>query len=83
MFDSTVVRAHVSAAGAKGGRRSGARPLAWRLLDENPSQGRSRLTGGEANDSRNFEILLDLGPDINPRAALGDKGYGSKSNRRP
>jgi len=39
------------------------------------------LTGGEASDSRNFEILLDLGPDINPRAALGDKGYDSKSNR--
>jgi hypothetical protein len=31
------------------------------------------LTGGEASDSRNFEMLLDLGPDIDPRAALGDK----------
>jgi transposase len=39
------------------------------------------LTGGEASDSRNFEILLDIGPDINPRAALGDKGYDSKLNR--
>ena len=39
------------------------------------------LTGGEASDSRNFETLLDLGPDTNPRAALGDKGYDSKSNR--
>jgi transposase len=39
------------------------------------------LTGSEASDSRNFEILLDLGPDINPRAALGDKGHDSKSNR--
>jgi hypothetical protein len=39
------------------------------------------LTGGEASDSRNFETLLDVGPDINPRAALGDKGYDSKSNR--
>jgi hypothetical protein len=38
------------------------------------------LTGGEASD-RNFETLLDIGPDINPRAALGDKGYDSKSNR--
>ena len=35
------------------------------------------LTGGEASDSRNFETLLDIGPDINPRAALGDKGYDS------
>src|SRR4051794_19259077 len=39
------------------------------------------LTGGEASDSRNFDVLLDIGPDINPRAALGDKGYDSKSNR--
>jgi Transposase DDE domain len=40
------------------------------------------LTGGEASDSRNFETLLDIGPDINSRAALGDKGYDSKSNRQ-
>jgi hypothetical protein len=26
------------------------------------------------SDLRNFETLLDIGPDINPRAALGDKG---------
>jgi hypothetical protein len=26
------------------------------------------LTGGEASDSRNFETLLDIGPDLNPRA---------------
>jgi len=39
------------------------------------------LTGGEAGDSRNFETLLDIGPDIDPRTALGDKGYDSKSNR--
>ena len=24
---------------------------------------------------------VDIGPDLNPRAALGDKGYDSKSNR--
>jgi transposase len=39
------------------------------------------LTGGEASDSRNFDILLDLGPDIAPRAAITDKGYDSKANR--
>ena len=39
------------------------------------------LTGGEASDSRNFETLLDIGLDLNPRVALGDKGYDSKSNR--
>src|SRR4029077_9985973 len=60
MFDSTVVRAHVSAAGAKGG--SMIRRLAARV-------------------AVNFETLLDIGADLNPRAALGDKGYDSKSNR--
>jgi transposase len=40
-----------------------------------------QLTGGEASDSRNFEILLDLGPDITPRAAITDKGYDAKANR--
>ena len=39
------------------------------------------LTGGEASDSRNFEILLDLGPDIAPRTAITDKGYDAKANR--
>src|SRR4051794_26836265 len=43
MLDSTVVRAHVSAAGAKGGARwPGAGPLPRGLLDQDPSQGRSR-----------------------------------------
>src|SRR5438046_7507674 len=41
----------------------------------------SHLTGGEASDSRNFEILLDIGPDITPRAVLGDKGDDAKANR--
>jgi transposase len=40
------------------------------------------LTGGEASDSRNFETLLDIGPDITPRAALADKGYDAKTNRQ-
>jgi transposase len=40
------------------------------------------LTGGEASDSPHFETLLDLGPDIPPRAAVGDKGYDSKANRQ-
>ena len=39
------------------------------------------ITGGEASDSRNFEVLLDIGPDVTPRAALGDKGYDAKANR--
>ena len=39
------------------------------------------LTEGQASDSPQFEILLDLGPDITPRAAVGDKGYDGKGNR--
>jgi transposase len=39
------------------------------------------LTGGEAGDSPVFETLLDLGPDVRPRAAITDKGYDSRRNR--
>jgi transposase len=39
------------------------------------------LTGGQAFDGRHFGILLDIGPDIRPRAAICDKGYASKANR--
>jgi transposase len=39
------------------------------------------LTGGEAFDRRHFETLLDIGPDIQPRAVICDKGYASKANR--
>jgi transposase len=39
------------------------------------------LTGGEASDSRQFETLLDIGPDITPRAVVADKGYDAKVNR--
>jgi len=39
------------------------------------------LTGGEKADATHFSILLDIGPDIAPRAAIGDKGYASKANR--
>ncbi len=31
---------------------------------------------------RAAEILLDIGPDITPRAVLGDKGYDAKANRQ-
>ena len=40
-----------------------------------------RLTDGETSDSRQFEILLDIGPDIAPRAVLTDKSYDAVSNR--
>lgn len=40
------------------------------------------LTGGEKADAPHFPILLGLGPDVDPRAAVGDKGYASKANRQ-
>ena len=89
MFDSTVVRAHVSAAGAKGGsriRRSAARgAVSRRRSTSRPTFPGLPLafvlTGGEAGDSPQFETLLDLGSDVRPRAAVTDKGYDSKRNR--
>src|SRR6201986_2441418 len=36
------------------------------------------MTGGEAP----VETLLDIGPDIQPRAVIRDKGYASKANRQ-
>jgi hypothetical protein len=39
------------------------------------------LTEEQASDSPQFEVVLDLGPDITPRAVVGDKGYDAKANR--
>ena len=39
------------------------------------------LSGGEKGDAPQFPVLLDLGPDIEPRAVIGDKGYDSNANR--
>jgi transposase len=39
------------------------------------------LSGGEKGDAPQFPVLLDLGPDIEPRAVVGDKGYDSNANR--
>ena len=82
MFDSTVARAHVSAAGAKGGQddqalgrsRGGFSTKIHLKVDLDGLPLAFHLTGGEASDSRNFELLLDIGPDILPRAAITDKG---------
>jgi IS5 family transposase len=40
------------------------------------------LTGNEASDAKQFEILLEIGPDVTPRRVIADKGYDAKSNRR-
>ena len=40
------------------------------------------LTGGQASDTRHFETLLDIGPDIQPRAvicAMARKKVGTNS----
>ena len=39
------------------------------------------LTPAEASDSRQFETLLAIGPDVTPRAVITDKGYDAKANR--
>src|SRR3954467_2949764 len=77
MFASTVVRAHVSAAGAKGGQdgqalgrsRGGFSTKIHLKADLDGRPLAFHLTEGQAGDSPQFEILLDLGPDITPRAA--------------
>src|SRR3954451_3065631 len=89
MLDSTIVRAHVSAAGAKGGQqdqalgrsRGGFSTKIHLKVDLDGRPLAFHLTEGQASDSPQFEVLLDLGPDITPRAAVGDKGYDSKANR--
>jgi Transposase DDE domain len=83
------VRAHVSAAGAKGGKKSkrlGARvaaspPRSTQKSDASGDIIAFDLTGGEASDGRHFETVLDIGPDIQPRAVICEKGYASKANR--
>ena len=90
MFDSTIVRAHVSAAGAKGGKkrqalgrsRGGFTTKIHAKSDASGDIIAFDLTGGEASDARHFDILLDIGPDIRPRAVICDKGYASKANRQ-
>src|ERR1700681_3545698 len=88
---SSTARPHAPTSrrpGQKGAAAPSVRPLARRLLDQNPPQDRSRrqpldfhLTGGEASDSTQFETSLDIGPNIRPRIAMTDKGYDSQANR--
>ena len=80
MFDSTIVRAHVSAAGAKGAGTAGARMLRGGFTTKIHAKSDASgdiiafdLTGGEASDARHFNVLLDIGPDIRPRAVICDK----------
>ena len=88
MFNSTVCARMCRRLEQRGARRARARAVAWRLHHENPRKigrlrgyHRLRPDGGEAFDGRHFETLLDIGPDIQPRAVICDKGYASKANR--
>jgi len=81
MFDSTIVRAHVSAA-ALGRSRGGFSTKIHLKTDFDGHPIAFDLTGGEKADAPHFPVLLGLGPDIDPRAAVGDKGYASKTNRQ-
>jgi transposase len=89
MFGSTVVRACLGGRRKRGrtAKCSAARAAAFRRKSDLKTDFDGlpiafHLTGGQASDSRNFETLLDIGPDLTLRAALGDKGYDSKSNRQ-
>ncbi|WP_216825257.1 IS5 family transposase [Komagataeibacter saccharivorans] len=84
MIDSTVVRAHSQAAGAKGGthkegsgRSRGG--FTSRIHARADGQGRPLgfdLTGGKISDYSGADALLDL-PVVTPRRFLADKGYDS------
>ena len=39
------------------------------------------LTGNEASDIKQFDILLENGPEVTPRGIVADKGYDAKANR--
>jgi transposase len=40
------------------------------------------LTGNEASDTKQFETLLEIGPDATPEGVIADKGYDSEANRQ-
>src|SRR3712207_5971240 len=66
---------------ALGRSRGGFSPKIHRKVDLDGRPLAFHLTEGQASDSPPFEVLLDLGPDLTPRAAVGDKGYDSTDNR--
>ena len=89
VFDSTVPRAPLSAAGVKGGqqgqapgRSQGGSTKIHLKTDFDGLPITFDLTGGGAADSPHFETLMDIGPDVRPRAIVADKGYDSAGNRQ-
>ena len=39
------------------------------------------LTANEASGTKQFDILLEIGPEVTPRGIVADKGYDAKANR--
>ena len=91
MLDSTVVRAHTQATGAKkgGGAHAEAfgRPrggFTSKIHARCDNQGRPLgfiLTGGQVSNYKAVNALLEL-PAPNPKAMLADRGYDSDSFRQ-
>jgi IS5 family transposase len=87
-IDSTIVRAHQHAAGAKGGikirKRSAARGgFSTKIHLRTNAKGYPLtfdVTGGEAREVKGYDALMEL-HDINPDRLLGDKGYDSDDIR--
>ena len=86
-IDSTTVRAHVSAAGGKGGSSTRSWPLAGgftsKLHCRADALGRPlafHLTGGEAADCKAYDALIVL-PERTPDALPADKGYDADAIR--
>lgn len=72
MIDSTIIRAHHCAAGAKGGIRDkvlGAQKVALR-----PKFISAEITGGEVSDFKGYDLILEA-DGLQPKVLLADKGY--------
>ena len=94
--DSTIVKAHQHAAGAKGpefiGRSRGGRTTKIHVrVDGKGKPVVFLLTGGERNDGLMLVRLMESGgirrkqtgrPRLRPQAVAGDKAYGGRKNRR-
>jgi transposase len=85
-IDSTTVRAHVSAAGGKGGSSTSFCPLADGFTNKvHPGDARGRpiafhLTSAEAAECNVYDTLIDL-PEQAPDALLADKAYDTDAIR--
>ncbi|EAT10370.1 transposase, IS4 [Sphingomonas sp. SKA58] len=87
-IDSTTVRAHVSAAGGKGGlidallaaRGGGFTSKLHCLADALGRPLAFHLTVGEAADCKAYDALIGL-PERTPDALLADKGYDADAIR--